>query len=109
LLIVFLSFCVFWLDVNAIQDKLNVSFIGILTITAYQLVISDILPHVAYFTLVHGLVSISLIMVSLTIAVNILMIKSVSKLPNLINFNYACRWIFPILYTFSLLALYAYR
>lgn len=108
LLIVFLSFCVFWLDIKAIQDRLNVSFIGILTITAYQLVISDILPHVAYFTLVHGLVSTSLIMVSLTIVVNIVMIQSKSKLPNALHLNYACRWIFPILYIFSLLALYAY-
>ena len=109
LLIVFLSFCVFWLDIKAIQDRLNVSFIGLLTITAYQLVISDILPHVGYFTLVHGLVSVSLIMVSLTITINILMIQSAAKLPNLINLNYACRWIFPTLYTFSLLALYAYK
>ena len=109
LLIVFLSFCVFWLDIKAIQDRLNVSFIGLLTITAYQLVISDILPHVGYFTLVHGLVSVSLIMVSLTITINILMIQSVAKLPNLINLNYACRWIFPTLYTFSLLALYGYK
>ena len=106
ILIVLLSFSVFWLDLKSIQDRLNVSFIGILTITAYQLVIGDLLPHVSYFTLVHGLLNISLIMVCLTVAVNIFMCHSEEKLSTAVNLNYVAKWAFPMLYIFSIFMWY---
>jgi hypothetical protein len=109
ILIVFLSFSVFWLDVHSIQDRLNVSFIGILTITAYQLVIGDSLPHVSYFTLVHWLINISLIMVCLSIVVNVFMKHSVDNTPNILRLNNACKWVFPILYISGLIVLYVFE
>jgi hypothetical protein len=109
ILIVLLSFAVFWLDVHSIQDRLNVSFIGVLTITAYQLVIGDSLPHVSYFTLVHWLIGISLIMVCLSIAVNVFMKQAVDNTPNILRLNYACKWAFPILYISSLIVMYVFE
>ncbi|MBL9140289.1 MAG: hypothetical protein JNK53_00360, partial [Phycisphaerae bacterium] len=58
-IIVLLSFSVFWMDRSSLGDRLGVSFIGILTGVAFQLVISDFLPRISYFTLVHGFVNLS--------------------------------------------------
>ena len=52
--IVLLSFSVFWMDRSSVGDRLGVSFIGILTGVAYQLVMSDHLPRISYVTLMHG-------------------------------------------------------
>lgn len=109
ILIVLLGFSVFWLALKSIQDRLNVSFIGILTITAYQLVIGDLLPHVSYFTLVHELLNISLIMVCLTVAINIFMGYPDKKSSTAVNLNYICRWAFPILYISSVFMLYVFK
>ena len=106
ILVVLLCFSVFWLDVKSIQDRLNVSFIGILTITAYQLVIGDMLPHVAYFTFVHGLLNISLVMISLTVTVNIVMSRFIVGLSRANYLNQACKWVFPASYIFFVGLLY---
>ncbi len=48
LLIVLLSFSVFWMDRSSLGDRISVSFIGILTVVAYQVVMSETLPRIAY-------------------------------------------------------------
>lgn len=52
--IVLLSFSVFWMDRSSLGDRISVSFIGILTGVAYQMVMGDVMPRIAYVTLMHG-------------------------------------------------------
>jgi hypothetical protein len=59
ILIVLLSFSVFWMDRSSLGDRLSVSFIGILTGVAYLIVTSEQLPRISYFTLMHGLLNLS--------------------------------------------------
>ena len=106
LLIVFLTFSIFWLDIKSVHDRLNVSLIGLLTITAYQLVISDFLPHVAYFTLMQGIIMISLITISISIVISMYMSVMIDAKPKLEKLNMVCRVLLPFSYIISLLFIY---
>ncbi len=104
--IVLLSFSVFWMDRSSLSDRLNVSFIGILTAVAYQLVTSEHLPRIAYITLIHGFLSISFLTMCATVVVSlwvsVLDKRGRSATGDVIDRR--CRWIFPASY-FSILAL----
>ena len=107
LLIVLLSFSIFWFDIKSIQDRINVSFIGLLTITAYQLVVGDFLPHVAYFTLMQGIIIISLVSISINILISLYMNHMIDTKPKLDKLNTAFKFIVPLTYIISLFVMYA--
>ena len=107
LLIVLLTFSIFWFDIKSIQDRINLSFIGLLTITAYQLVVGDFLPHVAYFTLMQGIIIISFSFISFSIIISMWMNHMIDVKPELDKLNQACKVLFPFSYIISLFAMYA--
>lgn len=107
LLIVLLSFSIFWFKIKSLQDRINVSFIGLLTITAYQLVIGDLLPHVAYFTLMQGIIIISLVSISINILISLYMNHMIDTKPKLDKLNTAFKFIVPLTYIISLFVMYA--
>ena len=99
-LIVLLSFSVFWMDRSSLGDRINVSFIGILTGVAYQILLSDNLPHIAYVTLMHGFLNVSFIAMCSTVLINLLVgsfdKRGQHEVGDLIDRR--CRWIFPLTY-----------
>jgi hypothetical protein len=98
--IVFLSFSVFWMDRSSLGDRISVSFIGILTSVAYQLMMSDHLPHIAYFTLMHGFLNLSFLTMCATVVVN-LVVGAEDKRGNYERgdlIDRRCRWAFPLVY-----------
>jgi len=105
ILIVMLSWSVFWMDRSSLGDRINVSFIGILTAVAYQLVVSEIWPHIAYFTLMNGFLNLSLYIMCATVVINLVVAKldesGRQDAGQLVDQR--CRWIFPLVY-FGLLA-----
>lgn len=100
IVIVLLSFSVFWMDRASLGDRLNVSFIGILTAVAYQLVTSEQLPRIAYVTLMHGFLSISFMTMCATVVVSL----AVSFMDRRGKRTFGdvvdrrCRWAFPLGY-----------
>ena len=44
---------------------------GILTAVAYQIVLGDLIPHVSYFTLIHGFLNLSFLMMCAGAAANL--------------------------------------
>lgn len=107
-LIVMLSWSVFWMERSSLGDRISVSFVGILTAVAYQIVVGDLLPHVSYITLMHGFLNFSFFVMCATVVVNLVVgacdRKGKSALGDAIDRR--CRWIFPISY-FGLLAIAA--
>jgi len=105
-LIVMLSWSVFWMERSSLGDRINVSFIGILTAVAYQNLVSEIVPHMSYFTLVNGFLNLSFLVMCATVVVNLVVgaydKHGKSDVGDL--FDYRCRWIFPLVY-FGLLLL----
>jgi hypothetical protein len=106
IVIVLLSFSVFWMDRSALGDRVSVSFIGILTGVAYQLVMSEILPRISYVTLVHGIISLSFFAMCGAVVVNLVLgaLDRNNKSDLADRIDRRCRWIFPLAY-FSLLFL----
>jgi hypothetical protein len=108
MLIVMLSWSVFWMDRSSVGDRINVSFIGILTVVAYQIVVSEIWPHISYFTLMNGFLNLSFLVMCATVVINLVVAKLDQKgrpaAGDLID--HRCRWMFPLTY-FGLLAIMA--
>ncbi len=103
-LLVMLSWSVFWMDRSSLGDRVNISFIGILTVVTYQIVLSGILPHIAYVTLMTLFLNISFLIMALAVVMN-LVVSHCDRLGknhrgDLIDRR--CRLIFPLLYFGSL-------
>ncbi len=98
--IVLLSFSVFWLDKSSLGDRCSVSFIGILTSVAYQNVLSESVPSISYFTLMHGFLNLSFFTMCATIVINLVVgaadKKGQYERGDIIDRR--CRWIFPCTY-----------
>jgi len=106
ILIVLLSFSVFWMDRSSIGDRLSVSFIGILTAVAYQNLIADQMPHISYVTLMHGFLNFSFLTMCATVAIN-LVVSAADKRGEIElgdRIDRCCRWGFPLAYFGVLLA-----
>lgn len=99
-LIVLLSFSVFWMDRSSLGDRISVSFIGILTAVAYQTMMSDNLPRIAYVTLMHGFLNLSFMTMCATVVINLVVgvldRKGMQSAGD--QLDRRCRWIFPITY-----------
>ena len=107
--IVLLSFSVFWMDRSSIGDRISVSFIGILTGVAYQLVMSDVLPRISYFTVTHGFMILSFLIMCATVVIN-LVVGAMDKSGRYElgdRIDRRCRWIFPLAYFGLVLVLFA--
>lgn len=100
IVIVLLSFSVFWMDRSSLGDRINVSFIGILTAVAYQLVMNDQLPRISYVTLMHGFLNISFLTVSATVVISLVVgnLDQRGKAELGDRIDRRCRWIFPLVY-----------
>jgi hypothetical protein len=107
-LIVMLSWSVFWMDQSSLGDRISVSFIGILTVVAYQFILSEIMPRISYMTLMNGVLNMSFFIMCASVVVNLwvgsLDRKGQTETGDRIDRR--CRWIFPIVY-FGLLLLVA--
>jgi hypothetical protein len=100
LLIVAISWVVFWMDFSTmtLADRLSVSFTGVLTIVAFDFVTSDSLPKLSYPTLLDNLLAVSYVFLGLTILENvighILVRRKRSAAAN--RLDVACRYLFPV-------------
>jgi hypothetical protein len=100
LLIIVLSWSVFWMDRSSLGDRINLSFIGILTAVAYQLVVREQLPQISYVTLIHGFINLSFIFMCVTAMLN-LIVGSFDKRGNIKGgdlFDSRCRIFVPLAY-----------
>jgi hypothetical protein len=99
-LIVMLSWSVFWMERSSLGDRLAVSFIGILTAVAYQIVVSEILPQISYVTLMHGFLNLSFFMMCVTVVINLVVgaldRQGRSEVGDRVDRR--CRWMFPLTY-----------
>ena len=106
IIIVVLSWSVFWMDKSTVGDRINVSFIGILTAVAYQLVLGDTFPHISYVTLMNGFVNISFLVVCASVFINLRVgyLDRSGKPAAGDQLDRRCRLLFPVIY-FCLLLL----
>lgn len=105
-LIVMLSWSVFWMERSSLADRISVSFIGILTAVAYQIVVSEIQPDISYMTLMHGFLNLSFLIMCATVLINLVVgaLDRAGKSETGDLIDRRCRWIFPSTY-FGLIAI----
>ena len=100
LVIVSMIWSIFWIDIESLADRLNVSFIGILTIVAYQFVVMDNMPRMSYLTFTDTLLLVSFVTMSATIPQS-LFIHSLVRQGRQYDarvIDRVCRWSFPVAY-----------
>lgn len=109
MILVAISWSVFWMIGDGLADRMSVSLTGILTIVAYQFVVSDGLPKVSYFTLMDSILTLSFIMMALTIMQNIYVnnLYLHEKQEAATQWDKLCRWLFPLGYFGGLVILFA--
>lgn len=110
LVIVSMIWSIFWIDIESLADRLNVSFIGILTIVAYQFVVMDNMPRMSYLTFTDTLLLVSFVTMSATIPQSLFIHSLVrrGRQRDAVAIDRLCRWLFPIAYTLLIAATFAW-
>jgi hypothetical protein len=70
-LLVMLSWSVFWMDRESLGERMDISFIGILTVVAYQIMVSSTIPRIPYFTLMSAFIYISFVTMCASVVINL--------------------------------------
>jgi hypothetical protein len=107
MLIVMLSWSVFWMDRSSVGDRMSISFVGILTAVSYQVVLGDILPQISYVTFMNSFINISFVVMCTTVVINLIVGAAEKKgSPSHMGeqIDKWCRVAFPVVY-FALLLL----
>jgi len=93
-----LSWSVFWMDSEQLSDRMGISFLGILTVVAFQIVVSDMLPRIPYFTILSSFLLISYLMLVASVVVNLTVgwLDRKGRAERADRLDRACRWAFPL-------------
>jgi len=97
---VILSWSVFWMDRSSLGDRMDISFIGILTVVAYQIMFSENLPKISYLTVLMSFMHISFLTMCASVVVNLRVAAHDKNGRPLLGdrMDARCRYIFPIAY-----------
>jgi hypothetical protein len=110
LVIVSMIWSIFWIDIESLADRLNVSFIGILTIVAYQFVVMDNMPRMSYLTFTDTLLLVSFVTMSATIPQSLFIHSLVrqGRQRDAMAIDRVCRLSFPIVYAMLIAATFTW-
>jgi hypothetical protein len=105
LVLVSVVWSIFWVEIDSLADRLNISFIGVLTIVAYQFVLVENMPRMSYLTFLDSVLISSFVMITLTVPQSLLIHSLVRKGKQRVarTIDRTSRWAFPLVY-FLLLA-----
>lgn len=105
-IMVMLSWTIFWMDMSSLGDRINVSFIGILTAVAYQMMLNETLPQISYVTLLNAFLNVSFLTMCASVLVNLRVsfLDRHGRADQGDRLDRRCRWMFPSVY-FGLLLL----
>lgn len=110
IILVLLMWAVFWLEVDNLSERLNLAFIGVLTIVAYQFLIDGTMPRISYFTFTDAVLLYSFFIMSMAIFESLVvysMYRAGHK-PMAKRVDLVAQWVFPVIYFTGLVASYFY-
>ena len=104
IILVIISWSVFWMVEESLADRISFSLTGILTVVAYQFLISENLPNISYLTLMDAILSLSFVAIALTVAENIVVdwLNTENLKFLAIKVDRICQFAFPTVYVFLL-------
>ena len=100
MLIVALSWVIFWMDRESLSNRINISFIALLTVVAFQIMVEQALPAIPDLTLMAGFLAINYLLLAATIIINIRVdqLDRAGRQAEGDALDLRCRWLFPLLY-----------
>jgi len=101
--IVGISWVVFWMGREALGRRAGVSVTGILTVIAYQFIVSEAIPRVSYLTVLDKLLLLSMVAIASTLLVSIYVEAMDSRGKDPSQVDRICRSAFPITYYLAVL------
>ena len=110
IILVLLMWAIFWMEVDNLSDRLNVAFIGILTIVAYQFLIEGSMPRISYFTFTDTVLLYSFVVMCLSVLES-LVLTSMCKAGHKAaaeRVDHVARWAFPLIYFAGLTVSYLF-
>jgi hypothetical protein len=110
IVLVLLMWAVFWMEVDNLSDRLNVAFIGILTIVAYQFLIDGSMPRISYFTFTDAVLLYSFLVMCLTVLESLVLYSLCKhgRKATAEKVDRIAQWSFPVLYFAGLVVSYFY-
>jgi hypothetical protein len=107
-LLVLAMWAVFWMDTKALSDRLNISFIGILSVIAYQFLVEGEMPDIDYLTFTDGFLLISFSILFSTVLESLIVYWFVKTNKDNIakNIDIFSRVAFPLTYIAFIVFLY---
>ena len=107
LVIVALSWSVFWMLDETLAGRIRISVTIVLTTVAYQFIFSGDLPRVGYLTLLDKIMIGSFMLVSITVIESVLVDAYRQRDPaTAIRIDRPSRWLFPLIYAVLLAAIF---
>ena len=99
-LIVALSWSIFWMDRESLGNRMDISFIALLTIVAFQIMVEQALPAIPGFTLMGGFIALNYALMAATIVVNLRVdhLDRSGRHDAGDMLDRRCRWLFPLTY-----------
>jgi hypothetical protein len=106
LVLVSVVWSIFWVEIDSLADRLNISFIGVLTIVAYQFVLVEHMPRMSYLTFLDSVLICSFVMIATTVPQSLLIHSLVRKGKQQVArwIDRTSRWLFPLVYFLLLVA-----
>jgi len=106
IIIVALTWVVFWMTGEGLGRRAGVSSSGILTVIAYQFVTTSSLPRVSYLTVADKVMILSVVMIAATMVESLLVDGLTHTNPaRKLRIDRACRVLFPASFMLALLVL----
>ena len=100
MLIVALSWVIFWMDRESLSNRINISFIALLTVVAFQIMVEQALPAIPDLTLMAGFLAVNYLLLAATIVINLRVdqLDRAGRSAEGDALDLRCRWVFPLLY-----------
>ena len=110
MLLVALTWSVFWMDRESLGTRMDLSFIGVLTVVAFQIVVGDRLPRIPYLTLLNAFLYLSYAFLAASVVVNLRVgaLDAKGEFERGNRLDRRCRWMFPAGYLTGTALLCAY-
>ena len=100
LILVSLTWSVFWMDEESISNRINISLVGILSVVAYYFVIQDSVPRISYLSMMDAFMIGTFLLLAASVVISIVVDKlnRAGRTPTGDRVDRVCRWAFPTAY-----------
>lgn len=100
MLIVFMSWTVFWINPSQVGPQISMSATSMLTLIAFQFAMGNMLPRLSYFTIMDRFVTGSTILVFLALVESITTnyLVTINREALALKLDRYCSWIFPVIF-----------